>query len=213
MIGYDQRLLEYDRASPDGRAALLDKWFASKDVKKLFKTVAENQIIRALLEFRALGVVPFEDYQQLERKGLAESRNSFRTYVPVARGYEFPEVRLTAKGEKLRIQGVHDYGTEQLTYEPFLAYRVRETGNGVVASREILEQWLDDGDEDCLNLLVDPQTGERLEDAVSNNLDFFAEICDPIDRPRIARERSEDEVAMPLTESAVIYSPEAHKFT
>lgn len=212
MTEYDQRLLRYDQSSPEVRKTLLDRWFTDKSVKKLFKTVAENQVIRAFLEFRALGVVPFEDYQKLERKGLVESRNSFRTYVPVARGYEFPEVRLTSKGEKLRVQGVHDYGTEELTYKPFLAYRVRETGNGIVASREVLEQWLDDGDEDCLMLLVDPKTGERLEDTVSNNLDFFAEICDPVDRLRLVAERSKDQVSMSLTDSAMIYSQRENTF-
>ena len=205
MSEYGQRLLEYDLAAPEARKALLESWFSDKDMKRLFRTIAENSVIRALLEFRCLGVVPFEDYKKLERKGLIDCRSSFRTYVAVARGYKFPDVRLTPKGERMSVQGRRNSAAKQLTVELFRAYRFRASGKGVVANREVLEQWLEDGDEECLSLLADPQSGDVLEHSVSENVDFFAELCDPHDRPRLMRERSKNQVAIPFTESDRIH--------
>ena len=60
-------ILEYDRAAPEARKAMLESWFSNRDTKRLVRTIAVNRVIRALLEFRSLGVVPFEDYEKLER--------------------------------------------------------------------------------------------------------------------------------------------------
>lgn len=207
MPEYDKRLLTYDQASSEERKVLLNDWFPDKETQKLFKTISENQLIRALLEFRELGVVPYEDFVRLKKKGLVEDRSSFCTYVPVARGQEFPDVRLTQKGQRLKVQGVRDYGTEQLTYEPFQAYRVRDTGNGVVANRETLEEWLDAGNEDYLMLLVDPSTGKSFEDMINDDVGYFAEICDPVCRNELIKARSDEEVSIALPRNEVIYSP------
>lgn len=211
MPEYDKRLLTYDQASREERKALLNDWFPNKETQKLFKTISENQLIRALLEFRELGVVPYEDFVRLKKKGLVEDRSSFCSYVPVVRGTEFPEARLTQKGEKLKVPGVRNYGTEQLTYEPFQAYRVRETGNGVVANRETLEEWLDAGNEDYLMLLVDPRTGKSFENMISDDVGYFAEICDPECREELIMERCDEEVSIALPRNEMIYSPSVHQ--
>ena len=212
MPEYDKRLLTYDQASSEERKALLNDWFPDKETQKLFKTISENQLIRALLEFRELGVVPYEDFVRLKKKGLVDNRSNFCSYVPVVRGKEFPDARLTQKGERLKVLGVRDYGTEQLTYEPFRAYRVRETGNGVVANRETLEEWLDTGNEDCLMLLVDPDSGNRLEDTVSDNLDFFTDICAPECRDQLIRNRHGKQVSTASPRVNMIYSPGFRQF-
>lgn len=206
MAEYDQRLLDYDSANMEERKTMLLGWFSDREMRKLFKAIAENRVIRTLLEFRSLGAIPFEDYQVLEGKGLIECRHTFHTYVPAARGYEFPDVRLTLRGEKMKIRGAHNHESLKLTYLPFQAYRVRHTGHGIVASREVLEQWIDDGEEEFLELLADPKSGDPLELSVSENLDLFVEICDPIDRPRMIKESSETEVETPFTESKMIHS-------
>lgn len=205
MYQYAQLLLEYDRATPEERATLLANSFARKEMQKVFKTISENSLVRALLEFRFLGTVPYEDFLRLQNKGLIETYGYFDTYVPVVRGWSFPLVRLTRKGEKLKVQGVRDYCTEQLCYEPFHAYRVRETGNGIVAGKETLEEWLDAGNEDFLNLLVDPYSGVRLQSTLSENANFFAEICDIDYREKLVRERSTEKVETSQTGSVFIY--------
>mgnify|MGYP003387824507 CR=1 FL=1 len=64
---------------------------------------------------------------------------------------------------------------KHLTTKLFQAYRVRETGNSVVANRETLEEWLDAGNEAYLMLLVDPRTGKSFEYTISDNVLHLAE--------------------------------------
>ena len=112
------------------------------------------------------------DDELLKSEGYIECSGDFRTYVPAARGLLFPEVRLTVKGRDFQIPGIIDRGTQDF-FEGFVfAYRARNMGNGVVAGRETLEEWLDEGDEAHLSAVVDPHTGGELE-AWQHDLDIF----------------------------------------
>lgn len=80
----------------------------------------------------------------------------------------FHNVPLTLKGRNSRVQEEQTYGMHRLCYESFSGYCVRHTGQGVVANREAIEQWLDEGRTEILRLLVDPMSGQSLGDVMAD---------------------------------------------
>lgn len=199
MLRHDTRLIQYDQTPKEERPALLATLFDEPELCRTFRHVAEDRVTRAIMEFQNLDVVPYEDYQLLLKRGYLECWNFFRTYVPAARGLEFPEVRMTRKGHTFKIKGINNNFTEKLFHDLILAYRVRNTGQGVVAGRETLEEWLEDGDETYLDALVDPDTGAKLE--AFRDISVYWELCNPSYRDELIRKRAGNKVADPITDS------------
>lgn len=203
MQNHETRLIQYDYTPKEARPTLLKTFFDEAELRRTFRQIAEDRVTRAIREFVNLDVIPLEDYQLLEKRGYIESRNSFRTYVPTARGLEFPDVRLTCKGQNFKVKGVYDQFTDDLFDSLILAYRARSTGHGVVAGRETLEEWLEEGDEMKLAMLVDPLTGDPLDAFDEENVLF--EICDPAYREEMVQKRAGKIVAEPLTQSKLCH--------
>ena len=106
MISYDDRLMKYDRTPQELRPALLEVYFDDREMRRMFQTIATDPVVRAILEFKELDVVPYEDFKLLEERGLVERYDFFQTYVPIARGMVFHNVRLTLKGRHFRVAPV-----------------------------------------------------------------------------------------------------------
>ncbi|MEP5757908.1 MAG: hypothetical protein ABJ327_01100 [Litoreibacter sp.] len=190
---------------------MLEAYFDDHEMRRMFRTIATDPVVRAILEFKELDVVPYEDFKLLEERGLVERYDFFQTYVPIARGMLFHNVRLTLKGRHFRVQEEQTYEMHQLCYESFSGYCVRHTGQGVVANREAIEQWLDEGRTELLRLLVDPMSGQSLGDVMADWENFLEDASDSENREEMIAERLEEEVNEPVSKSWEIYEPT--KFT
>ena len=59
MISYDDRLMKYDRTPQELRPALLEVYFDDREMRRMFQTIATDPVVRAILEFKELDVVPY----------------------------------------------------------------------------------------------------------------------------------------------------------
>jgi hypothetical protein len=156
-----------------------------------------------VLEFMLLDAVPYEEFVLLKSHGYAEVYRDFATYVPAARGLSFPDPQLTEKARGYNVIGTTGRAAEELIEGLVLAYRARNTGQGIVADRATLEDWLDKGDEGALSCVVDPTTGGQL-DAWGPGLKYYGDLVNPFYRERLIARRACDEVAMPIAHSQLI---------
>jgi hypothetical protein len=204
MIELDTRLIQYDLTTAAERPALLAKLFDSSEELDLVQQFLSDPFARPLLEFMLLGAIPFEDFVLLRSHGYAEVYRDFASYVPAARGLCFPDPQLTEKARSYRIIETTDREAEVLIEGLVLAYRAKNTGQGIVAGRAALEDWLDKGDEGALSCVVDPETGGRL-DAWGPELENYDALIDPLERDQIVARRANQEVALPLPHSPTIH--------
>lgn len=202
MQDFDTRLIQYDLTPKDARPAFLALLFDDPVMRRAFRQMAEDRVTRAMMEFLNLDVIPYEDYKLLSKRGYVRYYGDFYTYIPAARGLDLPDVRLTQKGERFKGNGPLDYRNHWHFADFILAYRVRNTGKGLVAGRETLEEWIDEGNESCLNALVDPNTGGKLTSLTE--LGVF-DICDPTYRKELIQLRAEKKAAYPLTASKLVH--------
>lgn len=207
MKSYGKLLLQYDQTPDELRPALLETYFEDRCTRNLFRIVATDRVTRAILEFKELDAVPFEDFKLLEERGLVERYDFFQTYVPIARGMIFHNVRLTLKGRHFRVQVEQTYEMHQLCYEAFSGYCVRHTGQGVVASREAIEHWLDEGRTELLCLLVDPITGQGLGHLIPDWENFLEDASDQENHHEMVTEMSAETVNEQLSTDWDIYEP------
>lgn len=158
----DDLLMRYDQADPDERTRLVREGFEDPVVGRAFILMANDRVFRALFELDYNGTVPFEDFELLQRKGLARTGEPLRTYVATAYGMELTCVEVTDKGRGLRSRfpGIYD---PNRFFEPFVtAYLCRNTGEGIVTRRPALEAALDVADMEFLQLVMDLEWSQPL---------------------------------------------------
>ena len=207
MTTPDTRLIQYDEMPAIERPALLSELFANMEELKLVQQFLSDPFARPLLEFMLLEAVPYENFVHLQSHGYADVYREFVTYVPAVRGLCFPDPQLTEKARDYDVLKATDRQSEALIEGLVLAYRARTTGQGIVAGRATLEEWLDKGDERALSCVVDPSTGGRL-DAWGADWNHYDDLVDPLERDRLVVRRSSEVVAVQMSHSQTIHDTE-----
>jgi hypothetical protein len=207
MLNPDTRLIRYDEASDAERPATLAALFDDSEELELARKFLEDPFARPILEFMLLNAVPFEGFVLLREHGYAEVHSKFATYVPAARGAYFPAPQLTEKARTYKIVSKPGRASEAFIEGLVLAYRARTTGQGIVAGRMTLEEWLDKGDECALSCVVDPDTGGGLE-AWKEDLTLYDNLIDPASRKQLITRRAHIRVAAPMTDATHIHDLE-----
>jgi hypothetical protein len=204
MPNPDTRLIRYDEAPDAERPALLASLFDDPEELELVRRFLDDPFARPILEFTLLDAVPFEDFGRLREHGYAEVRSEFVTYVPAARGACFPTPQLTEKARGYETVSKPGRASETFIEGLVLAYRARTTGQGIVAGRTTLEEWLERGDEGTLSCVVDPHAGGELE-AWKDDLTLYGNLIDPASRKRLISRRAHIRVAEPMTDTTYIH--------
>ena len=210
QLNPDTRLIQYDETPEAERSAILDKLFDNPEELKLVQQFLSDTFARPLLEFMLLDAIPYEDFVLLSANGYAEIYRAFASYVPAARGLFFPDPQLTEKARNYDVLGTTGRKSEELIEGLVLSYRARTTGQGIVAGRATLEEWLDKGDEGALSCVVDPSTGKRL-DTWGQDWKHYDELIDPLERDRLVARRAYEEVALQASHSQIIHDTEVRE--
>ena len=207
MNDLDARLIHYDEATNAERPALLASLFDDPEELELVCSFLDDPFARPILEFMLLDAVPFKDFGRLREHGYAEVRSEFITYLPAARGACFPAPQLTEKARTYKIISKPGRASEAFIEGLVFAFRARTTGQGIVAGRTTLEEWLDKGDECALSCVVDPDTGGGLE-AWKEDLTLYDNLIDPASRKQLITRRAHIRVAAPMTDATHIHDLE-----
>ena len=210
MTEPDTRLIQFDETPSAERDAILAKLFANEEDLELVQQFLTDHFARPLLEFTLLDAIPYEDFVLLKSHGYAEAYRDFTTYVPAARGLCFRDPQLTEKARSYSVIEMEGREAEALIEGLVLAYRARNTGQGIVAGRKTLEDWLDHGNEGALSCIVDPETGKRL-DAWGPDWEHYDALIDPEERNQLIARRAAEEVALPLSQSQRIHDTTLHQ--
>lgn len=159
-------LVRYDHArSEEERDDMLADEFAQPKIRKLFRRIVHDLMVRSMFELGLNGSIRFEDFAPLRRAGLVTEVMAF--YPRISYGpYNLdpiPYVVKTALGRRWLPEDLRDTPINPLSLiGPYIHhYLWRSTKGGIVASSNPLADAVNIPDVEVLRLIRDPLTGER----------------------------------------------------
>lgn len=147
-------LLLYDHTPPAHRPAMLDAFFAHHCDRVAFERCANDRLLRARVELACNLAVPYEDFLLLHAEGYARQGEEWRSLGKNNYGEWAPQIHQTDKQIFSKFTLLDRVSSFEF-FAPFVeGYLCRDTGQGIVACREVLEVAFDIEDGNYLGRVV-----------------------------------------------------------